>query len=1036
RAQIDKILREQELSAAGLLDRSSAIKVGRLLRADAFLLLSAEAGRSKEKNKAGLLRVRLVETAHGLRLWDGFEPFEASKFAEIVRRITGKISDATDKLTLAPGQAIPVGIVDVHRVQLNESHHWLTRAMPSMLSVRLSKEPRIVMLEREDLNILRQETLLTEGEDAEFWNSGVLIDGYLQPGEDKDLQLKLQLKGALGVEVAGLTVSLQPDEPALAVDRVAADIIRELLNAPPATNWEPKREAEEFFHQGQLLYSHGRYEDAITVLETAHALQPKNVFYTGGLFNNGWALHQDANRRNSYGEVKYPHYSDLELAELVSRLVRQIRDGYEQGLLSERDIKYRWGRSLGTSLRSRGYLASPASVSTDPIRKANREIRKMWVAVFDAALQDQPSDEDYNLTSVCLAWISSDDPDELVANLKRTFTEFVMPPELGGKIRSTEERHRICEQAFDMQILFPSSSYFDITHLRGSSDRFLALWIPYLKELAESTDPVARLYGRSARARNARRAGTRAQEVRRSRNTHKAIESLEEELKNANKSIREAACQQLRRLLRPPGARTIGPDESVRLWQEIAEPLIEKKDAETLAMLDPGWRPFHARASDLPPGAARRYYDLLARIAQVLETRNDRQTTVALSKVMDFRAEIRKKFPQFDSVRTAASLACTMLLRKQDLGWQDAYWVLAEHKDNFLWVASSPRSHRGNRNDQGITVQLHTLAVAGIDTTNKQLIALWETQSEFPEFPGRLTGMVVGQDATYLSLDRGGLMTLPASHARGQRTIENPKMLTQEHGLPSRFVTSIARQGNKLWIAYGGKEQESGLGLYDPEGGDWETVFCSALEDEPPFSAARPYEIRSLTFVSDSQLFFLAHGIENGGLWKMNTGNRKMKYFGPAFGTPYPSFAGNEHSDNQLCLQTSSYLVEYDTGSQRMRLVVGDLRRLLANYSRMNVPLSLEKDLFVPETCLERIHFGRRHGGYFDLGTAAIYNDQLWALLGKSRIIAIRRGESMEDARIVDNTILDGEPAHRFISTPHGLFAIGEGTIGLVETEK
>ncbi|MHC4168419.1 MAG: CsgG/HfaB family protein, partial [Planctomycetota bacterium] len=38
RAQIDKILREQELSAAGLLDRSSAIKVGRLLRADAFLL--------------------------------------------------------------------------------------------------------------------------------------------------------------------------------------------------------------------------------------------------------------------------------------------------------------------------------------------------------------------------------------------------------------------------------------------------------------------------------------------------------------------------------------------------------------------------------------------------------------------------------------------------------------------------------------------------------------------------------------------------------------------------------------------------------------------------------------------------------------------------------------------------------------------------------------------------------------------------------------------------------------------------------------
>ena len=42
RAQIDKILQEQQLSAAGLWDRNNAIKVGQLLRADAFIILSLE----------------------------------------------------------------------------------------------------------------------------------------------------------------------------------------------------------------------------------------------------------------------------------------------------------------------------------------------------------------------------------------------------------------------------------------------------------------------------------------------------------------------------------------------------------------------------------------------------------------------------------------------------------------------------------------------------------------------------------------------------------------------------------------------------------------------------------------------------------------------------------------------------------------------------------------------------------------------------------------------------------------------------------
>ncbi|MHC4169562.1 MAG: hypothetical protein ACYSWQ_21660, partial [Planctomycetota bacterium] len=57
RTEIARMLAEQQLGFAGLSNRRSAIKVGRLLRADTFLLLSAEDGRGNEKDKAGLLRV-------------------------------------------------------------------------------------------------------------------------------------------------------------------------------------------------------------------------------------------------------------------------------------------------------------------------------------------------------------------------------------------------------------------------------------------------------------------------------------------------------------------------------------------------------------------------------------------------------------------------------------------------------------------------------------------------------------------------------------------------------------------------------------------------------------------------------------------------------------------------------------------------------------------------------------------------------------------------------------------------------------------
>jgi hypothetical protein len=74
--------------------------------------------------------------------------------------------------------------------------------------------------------------------------------------------------------------------------------------------------------------------------------------------------------------------------------------------------------------------------------------------------------------------------------------------------------------------------------------------------------------------------------------------------------------------------------------------------------------------------------------------------------------------------------------------------------------------------------------------------------------------------------------------------------------------------------------------------------------------------------------------------------------------------------------------------------------------------------------------------GVLDLARGTIHNNKVWARLGPNQIAIIEIGKSFEEAKIIDNNLLDGEAVHRFVSTPYGLIGIGEGIVGLIETEE
>ncbi|OHB77582.1 MAG: hypothetical protein A2Z25_01035 [Planctomycetes bacterium RBG_16_55_9] len=1023
RAQIDKILAEQRWSITSLFDRNATIKAGRLLRAEAFVLLSAEADESKEKEKSELVRVRLVETRHGLRLWDGFEPLDAASYAETVNRVIDKVIAAAGKLTLPPGQAIPVGIVEVHSVQLGDGHRWLTRVMPGMLSVRLSTEPRIVMLEREDLAVLRRETLLAEGEDAAFWSSAVLIDGYLERGKDKDLEMKLQLKRASGDEVAAFTVSIKPDEPSLAVDQVADKMIRELVDSPPASRWQPEQEAEEFFQQGHLLYAHARYADAMAPLETASALQPGNLYYTRAIFANEWNARFREGKSYRPRGTGFSDYSDLELANLVSRLVRQIRDGYESGSLSVHDISSQWAGPLGVGAGGRGYFTSPVSVASEQIRQINRANRSIWVETLDAALKREVLDEDFppknSLIRMQLVWASSDEPEELIANIQRIFAEIIMPPDLGGQIQSAKERYYACDQAFYLPPVMQLPDSRGRTQLKDEDNQFPKLWRRYLENLTKIDDPVVRFYSYAALSMGYRYAQEKEDISEAKRCCHKALEVLQKDLKTPNEPLDDLIKRLVRRrmkqcLIEDVIFRGVEESELADVWEEIFGLLIADKDIDNLILWEPGVKfRFHP---DATPQTAKRYHDLQERIAKVLQMRqNDEQVAKAMKDLRDAQAFIRRYYTGVDSVLKPAGISVTLLLQtdRQEQPAQtfsrtlfyDRY-LRARLLGNMLWVANI-----GDRIDRKIRIEL-----AGIDLAKLKPIARWQTEVPSPSAPAFLTDMVVCESKTCLSIGGVGLVELPGSLETGQEFLKNPKVLTWENGLPSTSITSIAHDRNKLWIAYGGRGQESGLGLYETRTGQWETIFCSTLKGKTPFNAGRPYTLHDLTLMPPNKLFFVVRDPEFPrrtrtddwtGLWKMNIDTRALKHFrdGKTFSDASDLHVADFGGRWWLWSRAPhSPITEFDFDSETMKRIEWDPYPGLSGYNR-------------------------------HLSTGTFHNGRLWARWGQTQILIIQPSKSVDEAQILDNDILNGKAVSRFISTPYGLVAIGDGVIGLVETK-
>lgn len=1055
RSELDRILQEQELSTAGLVDRAALLTVGRLVRADAFLLLSLEVAPKEGDEPEGLLRVRLVETVHGVRLLDWFAAWRPDEAEEAAAGICQTALGAISKLKLPPGKLIPIGIVDIHRVQLGEEHQWVCRALTTMLSSRLGKEPRIVVLEREDLKLLMEEKQITEGEEGRFWGSGVLVDGYVRGEAGKPRELQLRLRRPSGEHATPFTVPVRTDDLQGAAEEAARYVIGEVTGAPATSPWDPQKEAAEFFREGKLLRDHRRRTAAVPLLETAYALDPENLAYAVELA--GVVLHT--------GPWKEGPYTEIEQAELVSQLLPLLQERMREQPPPVDAVLL--------SVLLEQYMSGAVSVADERVIEINRRNRDV-VADLHAERLGRAAERRHEVPGtvrlpLTLALIRSSTPEEGIANIKELVRKRMMPPAESGEAASEARRCENC-CAFVQEVGWLLSSGRP-WHLVDSSFTFHTKLIEYIQELAGAGDPLVRFSACMVLASlpfrtSARTPTAESLSINRRSYLEEGLAAFETELQSSDEftaACRRAMCRKIKMAM----SAVCSPEETVAILERLCGPLIQNGDVDALME----WQ-LNSSINSLdfrPVGnldrvrAAGRAVRLLQRQVEVLAGRSDEEEVAAAvnrahrvanaiadrhcARLLDLEGKltaletkgdqaaakslrrqadaIREEFPEFVPILHAPRVPVRMLLRAADWPrrWsfleQGGMFTRAELQDGVLWLVltDQPWGHRTSR-----------LGVVGIDMVEGRVVALWQTSCEECGGGRPLSGLVVGDPNIYVAIQRLGIMEFPGSRVAGRAFLENPRILTEEDGLPPGHITGIAANGDRLWVAYA--NGESGLGVYDPKTQAWETVFCSTLMGDSPLASGEAYQLRELTPLAGGLLFLVKLLGERDGLWWLDSEKRTAEFL----------LSVRQHKrivdvGNGLWLMGWYILAPLVPESEKVELLMvnSEGRRYLEQ--RGDPKWQLEEATFASGSPPPNVILAPYQFGGLDLFRGAVHGEEVWARLGKSRLVVLCRGQSLDEAQVLPNNALEGGKVLKFLSTPYGLVAIGEGSVGLIESE-
>src|SRR5690242_1043750 len=246
RDQVTKVYREQALSAGN----HDYLKLGRMLGADGLLLL----GTSKEVAN-NFLNVRLIAVKPGAVL--AMEQFPYPKnLSEWASQYAGRIIPLLPKLTILARDAIPISVVNLRSALQFEASKETEWQLKYLAIQRLSREPRLFVLEREKMQLLDAEKDL-KLDDSAFWNGSYLLEGTIDQNgySQKTITVNARLIPPHGGKPLPIAVEGSRTNLTEVINRLAGKINAALNVSPSSKEWSAADEARQFFDEAKWARS-------------------------------------------------------------------------------------------------------------------------------------------------------------------------------------------------------------------------------------------------------------------------------------------------------------------------------------------------------------------------------------------------------------------------------------------------------------------------------------------------------------------------------------------------------------------------------------------------------------------------------------------------------------------------------------------------------------------------------------------------------------------------------------------------------------
>lgn len=169
RGQVEQILREQSLEM--MLAGTNAVRAGKLVAADAFLMLELQTNQT--------VRVRLVDAHYGLKLWDTMFALNtsANDSEERAQALAKGTVFRLANFTCGTDTPRTVSISAFRSEEMSKRWDWLGETLAAGVEQQLALQPGIVVMERARTRPLIEERELTEGLPESLLASTVIVDG-------------------------------------------------------------------------------------------------------------------------------------------------------------------------------------------------------------------------------------------------------------------------------------------------------------------------------------------------------------------------------------------------------------------------------------------------------------------------------------------------------------------------------------------------------------------------------------------------------------------------------------------------------------------------------------------------------------------------------------------------------------------------------------------------------------------------------------------------------------------------------------------